>query len=141
MDFNDRVIAEFRANRGRMTGRFRDVPLLLLTMTGARTGRRRTTPLTYLDFEGGLYVFATHLGAPAHPAWYHNVMAVPRVRVEVGGAAFEGLAHLVTGAERVRVWESLVAERPQFLGYERTAGREIPVIRLARLARAEGAGS
>ena len=84
-DFNRAVIDEFRANRGRVGGMFTDARLILLTTTGARTGRPHTVPLAHLPDESGrILVVASAAGAPLHPAWFHNLRANPEVTVETG---------------------------------------------------------
>ena len=83
-DLNRQVIEEFRANAGRLGGKHEGRPLLLLTTTGRKTGRTHTTPVMYLADGNGYCVFASKGGAPEHPAWYRNLVANPRVIVEVG---------------------------------------------------------
>jgi deazaflavin-dependent oxidoreductase (nitroreductase family) len=84
--------------------------------------------------EGGrLYVFASKGGAPTNPDWYYNVVAHPEVEVEYGDEKFAAVAHVVTGAERDRVFAAQVAQMPGFGDYqERTGGRVIPVVELRR---------
>ena len=76
-DYNRSLIDEFRANDGNLRGTFADTPLLLLTTTGAKTGRQHTTPVAYLVDDAGsvprVVVFASKAGAPTNPAWYHNL--------------------------------------------------------------------
>ena len=131
--FNDRVIEEYRATGGTVTGPFAGTPLLLLTSVGARTGRPRTNPLAYLEHEGRLHVFGAHLGAPEHPDWYYNLVAEPRVTIELGTEEFEAVADVLTGRERERIWQAQVAAMPVLEEYARKAGREIPVVRLERV--------
>jgi deazaflavin-dependent oxidoreductase (nitroreductase family) len=130
--FNDRVIEEYRATGGEVTGPFAGTPLLLMTSTGARTGSPRTNPLAYFDHGGELYVFGAHRGAPKHPDWYHNIVAEPRVTVELGTESFGAVARVLDGEERAAVWRVQIAAAPIFEEYARKAGREIPVVRLER---------
>ncbi|NED57503.1 nitroreductase family deazaflavin-dependent oxidoreductase, partial [Micromonospora aurantiaca] len=83
-DWNRQVIEEFRANGGRVGGRFEGADLLLLTSTGRKSGARHTTPLGSMADGDRLLVFASNAGGPNHPAWYHNIRADPRVTVEAG---------------------------------------------------------
>src|SRR5215468_11225152 len=83
-DWNAKIIEEFRANEGRVGGNFEGAPLLLLTTTGRRTGQARVKPMMYLADGDRLLVFASKGGAPTNPDWYHNLVADPRVTVEVG---------------------------------------------------------
>ena len=83
-DFNDAVIAEFRANAGKVGGGFTGAPMLLLHTTGARSGAERVNPLVYQEVGDDVAVFASMGGAPTHPAWFHNLVAHPDVTVEIG---------------------------------------------------------
>ena len=76
-DFNQRVIREFRTHQGKVGGQLAQMPVLLLTMTGARSGRTLTTPVVYTTDGERLVVIASFAGAPKHPAWYHNLLAHP----------------------------------------------------------------
>lgn len=103
-DFNQQVIDEFRANGGRVTGRFADARLLLLTTTGARSGARHTVPLRFLPDGGERFlVIGTAGGAPRIPDWYHNLVANPRVTVEDGVFTYDANAVVLAGADRDRV--------------------------------------
>src|SRR6266852_2702892 len=83
-DFNQRVISEFRANQGKVSGQLAHMPVLLLTMTGARSGRTITKPLVYTTDGDRLVVIASFAGAPKNPPWYHNLVANPVATIEVG---------------------------------------------------------
>jgi deazaflavin-dependent oxidoreductase (nitroreductase family) len=83
-DFNAQIIAEFRANHGRVGGHFDGATLLLLHTIGARSGRQYTNPVVYLADGGRYVVFASKAGAPSNPGWYHNLKAHPEVSIEVG---------------------------------------------------------
>jgi deazaflavin-dependent oxidoreductase (nitroreductase family) len=131
--WNDKIIEEFRANEGKVGGMFAGASLLLLTTTGAKTGRRLTSPLMYGTEGDRLLVFASKGGAPSHPAWYHNLLANPQVTVEVGTETFEARAVPVTGEERDRLYSQQAAQRPQFAEYQANTSRTIPVIALERV--------
>lgn len=132
-DFNRNLIAEFRANDGRVTGPFAGAPLLLLTTTGARSGRRHTTPVVYGTDGDDLFVIASKAGAPTHPAWYHNLVAHPTVDVELPGEQLQARARITTGEERARLYAQQAAVMPGFAEYEQRTDREIPVVVLERL--------
>lgn len=133
-DWNQSVIKEFRTNSGKVGGPFANAPLLLLTTTGAKTGRRLTSPLVYNTDGDRVLVFASKGGAPSHPDWYHNLVANPRVTVEVGTESFEANAVVVTGEERDQIFARHSAEQPQFAEYQKKTSRQIPVIALERVA-------
>ena len=82
-DWNRKIIEEFRANKGKVGGQFEGAPVLLLTSTGAKTGRSHTTPVMYLQDGDRLIVFASKAGAPNKSSWYHNLVANPKASVEV----------------------------------------------------------
>ena len=130
--FQESIIEEFRANRGVVTRPYPDSTLVLVTMRGARTGRRMTLPLEYLELDGVLHIFATASGAPDNPAWYHNLLANPQVTVEYGTETFTAVARELPRDERDRVWRTLVDRKPRFREYEHMTDRVIPVFALDR---------
>src|ERR1700716_4166481 len=103
-DYNRKLIEEFRANRNKTDGPFAGRPLLLLTTTGAKSGQSRTSPMMYVKDGDRLLVIASNIGAPKHPAWYHNLVAHPDVTVEVGADRFDATAVVTGGEERERLW-------------------------------------
>jgi deazaflavin-dependent oxidoreductase (nitroreductase family) len=109
-----------------------DTPLLLLTTTGARTGRPRTTPLAYRRVDGRLYVVASSGGRPANPGWYYNLRAHPDVTVELGGERFAATATVLDGAERDRVFQAIAAQAPDAARFQAQVARTIPVVALER---------
>jgi deazaflavin-dependent oxidoreductase (nitroreductase family) len=127
-DWNDTIIEEFRANGGKVGGQFAGAPLLLLHTVGARSGRPRVHPMMYRQLDGGYAVFGSKAGAPAHPAWYHNLLAHPQVRAEIGTETVDLVARVATGSERDRIWSAQKADYPGFADYERKTSREIPVV-------------
>ncbi len=131
--FHDSIIEEFRANGGVVTRPYPDSTLVLVTMEGARTGRRMTLPLEYLELDGVLHIFATAGGAPDNPAWYHNLVANPQVTVEYGTETFKAVARKLPPDERDRVWRALVDRKPRFGEYEQKTDRVIPVFALDRV--------
>ncbi|MEV6008229.1 nitroreductase family deazaflavin-dependent oxidoreductase [Streptomyces sp. NPDC051976] len=126
------MIDEFRATGGMVGGDFAGVSLLLLTTTGARSGERRTMPLTYVKDGARLVVFAANGGREPHPGWYHNLLADPSATVEVGGESFEVTAEVTEGAERERIWAQQVARAPYFASFQERSGRVVPVVALTR---------
>ena len=127
-DWNQQIIDEFRANGGVVGGNFEGVPLVILHTSGAKSGEPRQTPLFYRQEGDDLVVFASYAGAPAHPAWYHNVVAHPEVTVEVGTDTRKLRARVADGDERDRLWSAQKEQWPQFAEYEEKTDREIPVV-------------
>jgi deazaflavin-dependent oxidoreductase (nitroreductase family) len=127
-DWNTKIIEEFRANGGKVGGNFTGAPLLLLHTTGAKTGRERVNPMMYRKVDGGYAVFASKAGAPTNPDWYHNLVANPQVRAEIGATTVALTARVADHAERERIWGAQKAEYPGFADYELKTSRQIPVV-------------
>jgi len=124
--YNQGVIREFRENGGVLSQL--PFPVVLLTTTGARTGRRTTTPVGFGVDGGRVFVVASKAGAPAHPAWFHNVRANPAVTVELGGSSYEARAVIAEGDERDRLYGLIAAQVPAFGEYEKNTDRTFPVV-------------
>jgi deazaflavin-dependent oxidoreductase (nitroreductase family) len=131
IDFQQQVIEEFRANRGRVGGYFENARLILLTTTGAHTGAKHTVPVGYLP-DGGerILVIGSAGGAPRHPAWFHNLVANPRVTVEDGTFTYDAEATVLTGHERDEIFARAVEADPGWADYETSSGRTLPVVAL-----------
>ncbi|MEW1612653.1 MULTISPECIES: nitroreductase/quinone reductase family protein [unclassified Streptomyces] len=126
--FQQSVIDEFRANAGRVGGPFAGTDLLLLTTTGARTGRPHTTPLGHVRDGDRLLVVGSNLGAPHHPDWYHNLLARPEVQVELGEKQFACIAVPAEGPRRDGLFARVVAEAPGYAEYQEATDRVLPVV-------------
>jgi deazaflavin-dependent oxidoreductase (nitroreductase family) len=129
---NQPIVEEFRARGGQVGGMFEGVPLLLLTHTGAQSGRRRISPLAYLRDGERVLIFASNAGRPAHPSWYHNILANPRVTVEIGAETWTAKAVPVHGEERDRHYARQAELMPAFATYQESTSRVIPVVALER---------
>ncbi|MFC9946490.1 nitroreductase/quinone reductase family protein [Streptomyces pratensis] len=136
--FNQQVIEEFRTNGGKVGGMFAGAPLVLLTTTGARSGRARTNPVVYARDGARVLVFASNAGGPRHPDWYRNLIADPRVTVEVGTEdggveTYAATAVPADGEERDRLYQAQCERDPAFSAYQAGTTRVIPVVALNRL--------
>jgi deazaflavin-dependent oxidoreductase (nitroreductase family) len=131
-DFNDRTIAEFRGNHGRVGGSFEGAPLLLLHTIGARSDQPRVNPMIYLQDGERYLVFASKAGSDSHPDWYYNLKAHPEAQIEVGDETLDVHADEINGPERDTLFERQAALFPGFAGYQRKTTRTIPVIALTR---------
>lgn len=131
-DFNTSVVAEFRANSGKVGGMFAGMPMLLLTTVGARSGKERTNPLAYTRAGDRYVIIASKGGAPTNPEWYHNLVANPTATVEVGQERFQVRASVAQGEERDRLYAAQAAMLPNFAEYQRNTTRRIPVFTLER---------
>jgi deazaflavin-dependent oxidoreductase (nitroreductase family) len=132
-EFNQRIMDEFRANKGVVGGPFEGAPMVLLTTKGARSGELRTTPLVYSKDGDRLVIIASMAGAPKHPAWFLNLRANPEVTLEVGTEKFKARAVVTEGAERDRLFKAQAALMPNFDEYQQKTTRVIPVVVLERL--------
>ena len=124
----------YRLTGGRFGGALGRMPVLLLTTTGRKSGQPRTWPLGYFRDGERIVIAASANGEPAHPAWYLNLVANPRVTVQIGQEAIPMLAETAAGAERERLWAQLTGDFPNFAGYQQKTTRQIPVVILTRVA-------
>lgn len=134
--WEEQLIADLRANGGRPSdGPLKGQPIAIMWTTGAKTGQRRRSIVTYSTDGRDLVITGTNSGNnERHPAWIANIAADPHVTVEVANQTHETVAEPAEGAERDRLWANHVAQLPSFARYEQQiTGRTIPVVRL-RLA-------
>ena len=128
-EWNQKVIAEFRANDGKVGGDLAGLPLVLVHHVGAKTGAARINPLAYQDLGDSVAVFASKGGAPTNPDWYYNLVANPKITVEFGTGTRPATARVATGEERERIWGAQKEKFPNFAEYEGSAApRQIPVV-------------
>ena len=132
-DFNQHVISEFRANQGKVGGQLANMPVLLLTTTGAKSGRALTKPLAYTRDGDRIVVIASFAGGPKNPPWYHNLVANPVATVELGSERFRVRAAVTAGEERQRLFNRQAEQMPIFAEYQKKTSRQIPVIVLRRI--------
>jgi deazaflavin-dependent oxidoreductase (nitroreductase family) len=132
-ELNLAVIKEFRANQGKVGGPIEGMPILLLTMTGAKTGRTLVRPLCYSRDGDRIVIIASYGGAPRNPPWYHNLVANPVVTVEVGTENFKARATQVYGAERDRLFAEQAKLMPFFTDYQNKTKRQNPLLTLTRI--------
>ncbi|HEX3643555.1 MAG TPA: nitroreductase family deazaflavin-dependent oxidoreductase [Ktedonobacteraceae bacterium] len=129
-NWNRQIIEEFRANKGKVGGPFEGAPMLLLTTTGAKSGKQYTTPLVYLPDSNRLIIFASKAGAPTNPDWYHNLVAHPQVTIEVGTETLNVTATVINGEERDQLFNKQAEISSRFADYQAKTTRQIPVIAL-----------
>lgn len=132
-DVNRRIIEEFRANRGVLSPPWDRGKMLLLTTTGRRSGRPHTVPMMFKERGDTCFVIASNAGSPAHPHWYLNLLAQPRVTVERRAERYEAIARTAEGEERAAMWAALIRSNPDMIEYQRRAGdRTFPLVLLER---------
>ena len=132
-DFNSKIIAEFRANRGRVGGPLAGTRIMLLRHIGAKSGIERVTPVAYNPLGDGRFVIvASNAGSPVHPGWYYNLKAHPTVEVEVGTETFIVRTDELEGAARDALWSKFLAASPSLTKYKAKTARQIPMFMLTR---------
>jgi deazaflavin-dependent oxidoreductase (nitroreductase family) len=105
-----------------------DLPVVILTTLGAKTGKIRKSPLMRVEHNGSYAVVASMGGAPTHPVWYHNVVADPRVELQDGPVRQDMLAREVTGDEKAAWLTRAVEAFPNYAEYQKNTDREIPIL-------------
>ncbi len=118
----------YRLTGGVIGGSFGGRPILLLSTTGRKSGRPRTTPLQYLEDGENMVVVASNGGNPWHPAWWLNLERNPDAEVQVRNEKRRVNADKADGEERERLWQLVVEMYSGYEGYRKTANREIPVV-------------
>ncbi len=120
-------VALYERSGGTESTLMRGMPVVLLTMRGAQSGKLRKVPLMRVEHDGSYLAVASMGGAPKHPQWYYNLVAHPELEVRDGTDVWQMRARLVTGAEKQTWWERAAAAFPDYAKYQERAGREIPV--------------
>jgi deazaflavin-dependent oxidoreductase (nitroreductase family) len=132
-EFNRTIIEEFRANAGRVSGPLADTPLILLRHIGAQSTAEHVTPVAYTLLSDGSYgIAASNGGAADDPDWYHNLVANPRITVEVGAEVVTVLARESVGDAREKLWLTLVDASPTLGEHQRKTSRRFPLLILTR---------
>lgn len=132
-DMNADIVAEFRANDGRVGGQFEGAPLILIHHIGVKSGTEYVTPVgCFPQSDMRFAVIASNGGARMSPAWYYNLKAHPEITVEFGREVFAVVATELEGRERANVWTNAVITAPQLEEYQAMITRTIPVLMLTR---------
>lgn len=120
-------IKSYTESGGKRGHRWHGVNTLLLTTRGRKTGKLRRTALIYGQDGDRYLVVASMGGAPQHPEWYHNLVANPEVRIQVGAEEFDAIASTATGDERSRYWNVMAEIWPDYNNYQKRTTRQIPL--------------
>lgn len=132
-EFNTANIAEFRANGGKVGGRFEGFPLLLLTTVGAKTGRQRVSPVARFDIDGRTYIVGSAAGRDTNPGWVTNIRKNPQVKVEIGADPIAAAtATELPRPERDRIFGIVTERAPGFADYQVATDRVIPIFEITR---------
>jgi len=127
-----KLFNKFSAGRIRKTGKFGELPSLVLTTIGSKTGQERKTPLAYFPADGGGWlIVASFAGAAKNPSWYYNLGAHPdQVFIEFAGRRESVVAEQLHGSERESAWRQITGSSQRFAEYQEKTDRELPIIRL-----------
>ncbi|MBI1349701.1 MAG: nitroreductase family deazaflavin-dependent oxidoreductase [Actinomycetales bacterium] len=123
-------VAEYEASGGTRANTLRDtgIPIIVVTMRGAKSGKVRKIGLMRVEHDGVYALVASKGGSPTHPAWYHNLLADPQIMIQDGPAPHDYVVREIDGDERSVWWERAAAVYPPYLDYAKKAGRLIPVL-------------
>jgi len=124
----------YRWSGGRIGGEVMNLPVLLLTTKGRKTGTPRTKALMYLPKGDDFVVIASYLGEPKHPAWWLNLSADPDATIQIGKQSIAVRARETDGQERESLWQEVVARQGDYEEYRKRTDRRIPVVVLERRA-------
>ncbi|MDX2707140.1 nitroreductase family deazaflavin-dependent oxidoreductase [Streptomyces sp. PA03-6a] len=128
-------VERYESSGGTEGTTMRDLPVVILTTRGAKSGKIRKTPLMRVEHGGQYAVVASLGGAPKNPVWYHNVVADPRVELQDGPERQDMTAREVSGEEKALWWDRAVEAFPDYADYQKKTDREIPVFVLEPAAR------
>ncbi|MHB1486543.1 MAG: nitroreductase family deazaflavin-dependent oxidoreductase [Acidimicrobiales bacterium] len=121
--------AVFRFTKGRLLGRAGGMPVVMLTTTGRRSNKSRTTMLTSpVQEDGRLILVASYGGDDRHPAWYKNLQAHPQVELTMRGHTRSMQARTASPEEKSELWPRVTAAYKGYAGYQRRTEREIPLV-------------
>ena len=118
----------YTVSGGRIGGKMGQVPVLLLTTTGRKTGKQRTLPLVYI-MDGSAYVITASAGGAAkHPGWFFNIRSNPQATIQVKDKHITVTAEIAGPEKKPELWARLVEGAPNFAEYQKRTSREIPMV-------------
>ena len=120
----------YQRTNGKIGGAIQGLPVLLLTTTGRKTGKKRVTPLGYFEQDGYYVITASNAGADTHPAWFHNLKNQPQVTLQILDKQLTAMAEQANPTLRKQLWAKLIERAPGYAGYEKRTTREIPMVLL-----------
>ena len=120
-------VAAYEASGGREANTLRDVPIVVVTSVGAKSGNLRKNPVMRVEHDGEYALVASKGGAPSHPTWYHNLVSDPHIELQDGPEPADYTVRIAEGDERAAWWERAVAVWPDYADYQAKTDREIPV--------------
>ena len=117
----------YRASGGRLMGKVRGMPVLLITVAGRKTGAKHTNPVLYLEDNGKYVVAGSGAGSAKEPQWFKNLRRADEAEIEVGRRRFAVGIEVVDGVQRDVLWQQLLVHAPFFADYQRKVERQIPM--------------
>lgn len=120
----------YKMSNGKIMGRIAGLDILLLTTTGRKSGKQRTTPLGYFEHNGGYVITASNAGSDKHPGWFLNLRDNPQVRIQIKDKEMPATAQVVSPDLRDELWQKLISLSPQYGGYATSTKRVIPMVLL-----------
>jgi F420H(2)-dependent quinone reductase len=120
----------YQRTNGKFGGKIQGLAVLLLTTTGRRTGKKRTTPLGYFEQDGYYVITASNAGSDSHPAWFYNLKSHPQVMLQIRDKQLTAIAEPANPTLRQQLWAELVKRAPGYGAYEKRTTREIPIVLL-----------
>ena len=122
------IVFLYNVSGGRIGGKMGKVPVLLLTATGRKTGKKRTLPLVYI-MDGSAYVItASAGGADKNPGWFFNIRSNPQATIQVKDKHITVMAEIAGQEKKSELWARLVEVAPNFAGYQKRTSRDIPMV-------------
>ncbi|WP_445190196.1 nitroreductase family deazaflavin-dependent oxidoreductase [Pseudonocardia sp. Cha107L01] len=128
VDWVRKQVEQFESSDGREGNTMKDLPVIVLTTKGARTGNIRKSPLMRVEHDGKYLIVASLGGAPSHPVWYHNVVANPTVEIQDGATRQDMATRELDGDEREIWWKRAVDAFPPYAEYQEKTSRVIPIL-------------
>jgi deazaflavin-dependent oxidoreductase (nitroreductase family) len=129
----DQLVTKLSGGRRSFTGIAAGLPAVILTTTGAKSGKPRTVAVFGIPHPNGLGLIASNWGGASHPAWYHNLKANPEATVSIEGDSWQATARPATPRERDEIWAKGVEIYPGWTKYQARAGeRSIEAFVLSR---------
>jgi F420H(2)-dependent quinone reductase len=117
----------YRLSGGKLMNRLEGAPICLVTMTGRKSGKKKTIALMYTPHGQEVLLVASLGGAPQHPVWYYNLKAQPQIEIQAGRVRRKMVAREASPAEKPLLWPVVVANYPSFAAYQQLTTREIPL--------------
>jgi deazaflavin-dependent oxidoreductase (nitroreductase family) len=128
VDWVRKQVEQFESSDGREGNTMKDLPVIVLTTKGARTGNIRKSPLMRVEHDGKYLIVASLGGAPSHPVWYHNAVANPTVEIQDGATRQDMATRELDGDEREVWWKRAVDAFPPYAEYQEKTSRVIPIL-------------